>query len=75
MQVDGQELLQACTSEQWDVAEALIKSGSTLEAQDKVVVYVSPDKTAQKCCTREIYGYIANVFSLPIIVVVNPLTL
>ena len=36
VQVDGQELLQACTSEQWDLAEVLIVSGSTLEAQDKV---------------------------------------
>ena len=30
-------MLQACTSEQWDVAEALIKSGGMLEAQDKVI--------------------------------------
>ena len=37
VQDDGQELLQACTSEQWDVAEALIISGSMLEAQDKVI--------------------------------------
>ena len=37
MQDDGQELLQACISEQWDVAEALIKSGGMLEAQDKVI--------------------------------------
>lgn len=36
VQADGQELLQACTSEQWDLAEVLIVSGSTLEAQDKV---------------------------------------
>ena len=34
----GQELLQACANEQWDVAEALIDSGSELEAQDKVMV-------------------------------------
>ena len=34
----GRELLQACASEQWDVAEALIDSGSALEAQDKVIV-------------------------------------
>ena len=73
MQVDDQELLQACTSEQWDVA-VLIKS---LEAQDKVVVYVCPDKTAQKGCTRQMYSYIANAFSLQftIVVVVIPLTL
>jgi len=32
---DGQGLLQACISEEWDVAEALISSGGTLEAQDK----------------------------------------
>ena len=38
VQDDGQDLLQACTSEQWDLAEALIVSGSTLEAQDKVHV-------------------------------------
>ena len=37
MQDDGQELLQACTSELWDVAEALIMSGGMLEAQDKVI--------------------------------------
>ena len=36
VQVDGQELLQACTSEQWDLAEVFIVSGSMLEAQDKV---------------------------------------
>ena len=41
MQDDGQELLQACISEQWDVVEALIKSGSKLEAQDKVKLYVT----------------------------------
>ena len=35
----GRELLEACTSEQWDVAEALIDSGSALEAQDKVIVF------------------------------------
>ena len=35
----GRELLQACTSEQWDVAEALIDSGSALEAQDKVIFF------------------------------------
>ena len=39
-QDDGQELLQACISEQWDVAKALVNSGSTLEAQDKVVFYL-----------------------------------
>lgn len=38
VQADGEDLLQACTSEQWDLAEALIVSGSTLEAQDKVHV-------------------------------------
>jgi len=32
---DGQGLLQACISEEWDIAKALISSGSTLEAQDK----------------------------------------
>ena len=37
LQDDGQELLQACICEQWDVAEALIISGSMLEAQDKVI--------------------------------------
>ena len=37
VQDDGQELLQACICEQWDVAEALINSGSMLEAQDKVI--------------------------------------
>jgi len=36
VQADGQDLLQSCTSEQWDLAEALIVSGSTLEAQNKV---------------------------------------
>ena len=40
VQVDGQELLRACTREQWDVAEDFILSESTLEAQDKVVVHV-----------------------------------
>ena len=45
MQADGQELLQACTSEQWDVAEALIVLGNTLEAPDKVVVYVCSENT------------------------------
>ena len=40
VQADGQELLRACTREQWDVAEDLILSESTLEAQDKVVVHV-----------------------------------
>lgn len=38
VQADGQDLLQACTSEQWDLAEALIVSGSTLEARYKVHV-------------------------------------
>jgi len=37
VQDNGQELLHACVSEQWDVAEALIKSGGMLEAQDKVI--------------------------------------
>ena len=37
VQDDGQELLQACISEQWDVAKVLIVTGSTLEAQDKVM--------------------------------------
>ena len=40
VQADGQELLKACTREQWDVAENLTLSGSKLEAQDKVVVHV-----------------------------------
>lgn len=39
VQDNGQELLHACVSEQWDVAEALIKSGGMLEAQDKVINY------------------------------------
>ena len=37
VQDDGRELLRACISEQWDVAEALINSGGMLEAQDKVI--------------------------------------
>ena len=37
MQDDGQEFLQACTNELWDIAEALVNSGSMLEAQDKVI--------------------------------------
>ena len=40
VQADGQDLLQACTTEQWDLAGVLIMSGSTLEAQDKVHVYL-----------------------------------
>ena len=37
VQDDGQELLQACMREQWDVAEALVNSGGMLEGQDKVI--------------------------------------
>ena len=37
VQDNGQELLQACMSEQWDVAEALVNSGGMLEGQDKVI--------------------------------------
>ena len=37
VQDDGQELLQACISEQWDMAKVLIMTGSTLEAQDEVM--------------------------------------
>lgn len=39
VQDNGQELLHACISEQWDVAEALIKSEGMLEAQDKVTLF------------------------------------
>ena len=37
VQDDGKELLQACISEQWEMVEVLIVTGSTLEAQDKVL--------------------------------------
>lgn len=37
VQDDGQELLQACMREQWDVAEALVNSGGMLEGQDRVI--------------------------------------
>jgi len=37
---DGQGLLQACISEEWDIAKALISSGSTLEAQDMVNIHL-----------------------------------
>ena len=40
LQDDGKELMQACADEEWELAEGLIMSGSTLEAQDKVIVIV-----------------------------------
>ena len=40
LQTDGKELMQACADEEWELAEGLIISGSTLEAQDKVIVVV-----------------------------------
>ena len=37
LQDDGMELLQACSVDEWELAEGLIMSGSTLEAQDTVI--------------------------------------
>ena len=37
LQDDGMELLQACSIDEWELAEGLIMSGSALEAQDTVI--------------------------------------